>query len=90
MLIKKNKIDGSNLYFCAMELEEKTDFGYYIRQSRKRLGITQTFLSEESKVTRAVISGIELGKIKNPHLDTVIKISNVLNLGVFLDEVPIR
>ncbi|QCX01149.1 helix-turn-helix domain-containing protein [Aggregatimonas sangjinii] len=67
-----------------MIIGESNDFGALLRHTRKTLGITQTFLSQESKITRAVISGIELGKIKNPHLDTVIRISNVLNLGVFI------
>lgn len=69
----------------SIEITENWEFGSLIRHTRKRLGITQTFLSEESKVTRAVISAIELGKIKNPHLNTVIKISNALNLGIFID-----
>ena len=71
--------------FQKMELEEAEIFGSYIRHIRKKIGLTQTHLSEESKVTRAVISSIERGKIKNPHLNTVIKISNALNLGLFLE-----
>ena len=69
------------------EIEETDDFGTCIKQARKRLGITQTFLSEESGVTRAVVSSIELGKTKDPHLSTVVKLSNALNLGLFLKHV---
>lgn len=69
------------------EIEEVEDFGKLIKQTRKKIGITQTFLSEESGVTRAAISNIELGQTKDPHLSTVIKLTNVLNLGVFLKHV---
>lgn len=68
------------------EILECEDFGMLLRHARKKFGLTQEFVSEESGVSRPMISNIELGKNKNPHLETVIRISRVINLGVFISK----
>lgn len=70
------------------ELEESEDFGSYLKHTRIKYGISQRFLSRESGVTRANISKIENHKAGDVLLSTAIKLSNVLNLGIFLKHSP--
>ncbi len=65
-----------------MLIENTEDFGYFVRQTRKKYNITQDYVSRESGITRSMISNIERGKTKDTRLSTAIKIANALNRGL--------
>jgi len=67
-----------------MEIKEAYNFGEHLKSVRKEIGISQETLSRISNVTRTIISNIETGKIKNPHLKTILKLSKELNLELHL------
>ena len=67
-----------------MEIKKAYHFGEHLKSVRKEIGISQQTLSRISNVTRTIISNIETGKIKNPHLKTILKLSKELNLELHL------
>ena len=54
--------------------------GYRIRNKRNQLGLSQEDLAVTCNLTQPFIGSIERG-IKNPSLDTIIKIANALNVS---------
>lgn len=65
-----------------MQLTESVEFGYYFKKARVNLGLTQAYVSSTTKITRTIISNIECGRIKNPHLSTVLKLAKAVNLDL--------
>ncbi|WP_286827656.1 MULTISPECIES: helix-turn-helix domain-containing protein [unclassified Maribacter] len=65
-----------------MILEDIEDFGAYIKTTRMKFGISQTYISKESGITRSIISNIENCKVKDTRLSTAIKIIGALNRGL--------
>lgn len=49
---------------------------------RKKRKMTQAELAEKSGVSRTTIAGIESGAIRNVRTDTLLKLSNALNMQV--------
>ncbi len=49
--------------------------------AREQAGLTQVEESRESGVSATTISGIESGKILNPHFRTIIRLSRVLGVS---------
>ena len=56
--------------------------GQNIRQFRKTQGYTQSQLAFEADVSRNLLMNIEQGKVKNTSLETLRKLSRVLNVTV--------
>lgn len=56
-------------------------FGENLKVERKRASVTQEQLAELADVAPQTISGAETGRI-SPHLDTVTRIANALNLSI--------
>ena len=56
--------------------------GYRIKEAREEKGMTQEELSEKSRVSRTIISGLESGKIKVTTTSTLLKIAEALNKKV--------
>ena len=61
-----------------------TPLGTFIRQRREAIGLNQRQAAAAWCLTQGLLSEIELGQVKNPRADTLIKIAN--GLGVTLDE----
>lgn len=59
---------------------DKIAFGKQLRKYRERIGYSQELLAEDIGCTSIFISYIERGE-KSPSLDTLIKMSNVLNVS---------
>ena len=57
------------------------EFGFAIRNHRKREGITQTELAEALNMSVRTIQGIESSK-SNPHFETVLLIARKLNISL--------
>lgn len=53
-----------------------------IKKHREILCWTLTKLAKESKVPFSTLNKLEIGVITNPTLDTLIKISNALNISL--------
>lgn len=53
-----------------------------ISDRRKSMGLTQEELAERSGVSRAILSGLESGRIKVTTTQTLIRIAKALNCSV--------
>ncbi len=62
-------------------------YGEVIRGIRIRSGMTQKQLSTEARVALNTVKNLESGKLKNPTLNTLIKIADALGVSVILGEV---
>lgn len=60
---------------------ERTYLGMYIRFQRRRKQLTITEVAQRAKIVNAHLCSIELGKIKNPNVETVYKICSVLDIS---------
>ena len=56
--------------------------GYRIKESRLELNMTQEELSKKSGVSRAIISGLESGRITVTTTDTLLKLANAMDKKV--------
>ena len=56
--------------------------GKNIKRLRKKMNISQEALAQKSGLTWSSIVKFETEKNKNPKLDTLIKLSNALNVGI--------
>ena len=55
---------------------------YKIKEQRDKLGMSQSDLAEQSRVSRTIISGLESGSIKVTTTETLLKIAKVLKCNV--------
>ena len=55
---------------------------FKIREQREKAGMTQVQLAENSKVSRAIISGLESGSITVTTTETLLKIAHALGKNV--------
>lgn len=55
---------------------------FKIREQREKAGMTQVQLAEKSKVSRAIISGLESGSITVTTTETLLKIAHALGKNV--------
>ena len=62
-------------------------YGEVIRNIRIRSGMTQKQLSNAAGVALNTVKNLESGKLKNPRLSTIIKITDALNCKIFIGEV---
>ncbi len=53
-----------------------------LQELRWKKGWSQQQLAQKSKVARSTIGGIENGKIKNPTIETVYRLSMALNADI--------
>ena len=63
--------------------------GYKIRETRERIGMTQTELSERSGISRGTISALENGTLRATTTKTLIRIAKAMGVTVdciFFDE----
>ena len=60
------------------------DFSSRTKALRKARGLTQKQLARRSGLTLKAISGLERGRVKDPHISTLMGISS--GLGVSLSE----
>lgn len=56
--------------------------GKNMKICRKSLGWTLTKLSYESKIPFSTLNKLEIGAIKNPTLETLLKLTNALNTSL--------
>lgn len=56
--------------------------GYKIKERREKLKMSQVELSQKSKVSRTIISGLENGTIKVTTTETLLKIAEALNAKI--------
>lgn len=52
-----------------------------LRTARRIARMSQAELSRQSGIEQTVISKIELGKIRNPSHETVVRLARALNVG---------
>ena len=81
-LIQVQKIDSKRVISKYNEINYDLPVGQIIRQAREMQGLTCKKLSEISEVSTAQIYSIESGKTKKPNLDTIIRLTQALNLDV--------
>ena len=62
-------------------------YGEVIRNIRIRSGMTQKQLSTAAGVALNTVKNLESGKLKNPRLSTIIKITDALHHKIFIGEV---
>ena len=62
-------------------------YGEVIRNIRIRSGMTQKQLAAAAGVALNTVKNLESGKLKNPRLSTIIKITDALNHKIFIGEV---
>ena len=63
---------------------------YKVKEIRERKGLSQESLSKKSGVSRAIISGLESGTVKETSTRTLSKVAKALGVRVsdiFFDEV---
>lgn len=53
-----------------------------LRELREIFNLTQLELAEESGITQAEVSNLEMGKINNPRLGTLLGISKTFNMNI--------
>ena len=68
-----------------MNIADASDFGAMIRERRKKLNYTQTFLSEFSGLSVSFISDLERGK-KTAELEKALYLANILGLDIRVSE----
>ncbi len=81
-LTKALNLDSEKLISKCNEINYDLQVGSIIRQAREMQGLTCKKLSEISEVSTAQIYSIESGKTKKPNLDTIIRLTQALNLDV--------
>lgn len=59
-----------------------TIIGENIKKLRERAGLSAKDLADKSEVGQSTISEIEMGKIKNPRSETLMKIAKTLNVSM--------
>ena len=57
------------------------NIGEIIRSRRKSLKMSQNQLADSANVSQGYIADLENGKVKNPTIQTVVRIAAVLNLN---------
>lgn len=63
-------------------MSKPTKLGSAIRQARKKANLSIDNLSAATGLTTSVIYRIEVGKIQNPTINTVLKLCNVLQIQI--------
>ena len=69
----------------AMNISNAEDFGKCIRERRKKLELTQAFLSEFSGLSVSFISDLERGK-KTAELDKALYLAGLLGMDLNMAE----
>ena len=62
-------------------------YGETVRKIRVRANMTQKQLANNANVALNTVKNLESGKLKNPTLNTLIKISEALGCNIILGEV---
>ena len=62
-------------------------YGETVKRLRLLSGLTQKQLASEADVALNTVKNLESGKLKNPTLNTLIKIADALGVSVILGEV---
>lgn len=62
-------------------------YGETVKRLRLLSGLTQKQLAYEADVALNTVKNLESGKLKNPTLNTLIKIADALGVSVILGEV---
>jgi len=62
-------------------------YGETVKRLRMLSGLTQKQLANKAKVALNTVKNLESGKLKNPTLNTLIKIADALGVSVILGEV---
>ena len=62
-------------------------YGETVKRLRLLSGLTQKQLASEAGVALNTVKNLESGKLKNPTLNTLIKIADALGVSVILGEV---
>ena len=62
-------------------------YGETVKRLRLLSGLTQKQLASEAGVALNTVKNLESGKLKNPTLNTLIKIADALGVSVVLGEV---
>ena len=62
-------------------------YGETVRKIRVRAGLTQKQLANNANVALNTVKNLESGKLKNPTLNTMVKIADALGISVILGEV---
>jgi len=62
----------------------KVSFGKILREYRREINMTQKILGKNSGIKQGSISLIETCEVEDPHLSTVLRLCN--GLDVWLDE----
>ena len=62
-------------------------YGETVRKIRVRANMTQKQLANTANVALNTVKNLESGKLKNPTLNTLIKISEALGCNIILGEV---
>ena len=74
------------MVFSRLNYEQQqggdTDMAYKIAKYRKKKGMTQTELAQKSGVSRAILSGLESGRITVTTTETLLKIAKALECSV--------
>lgn len=66
------------------------DLGVRIKNRRKELGMTQSFLAESNRMSRATISNLENGRLPEIGIRKVISLCSTLRLEFELKEASSR
>lgn len=59
-----------------------TKFGYRLRTLRQDLGLTQAELAKKTRIAQETISRLESGRHKQPDMETVLTIAQVLGVSI--------
>ena len=62
-------------------------YGETVRKIRVRANMTQKQLANTANVALNTVKNLESGKLKNPTLNTMVKIADALGISVILGEV---
>lgn len=63
-------------------MADLTDFAQTVRESRKRLGLTQLQLARDARVSRALIAQLESGRLPEIGIGKFTRILHVLGLDL--------
>jgi len=69
----------------TMKILSSKDFGKMLKEKRKALGYTQSFLSEVTGYSASFISELENGKA-TAELEKALHLANMLGLDIFVEE----
>ena len=87
-MIKHEMSKDPELAYLVEEELQRLRIAEKVRQARKQAGLTQRELAKRIRTTQSVVSRLESNNYERLSLQTLLKISTVLNCNLIIDLQP--